>query len=223
MISQIEKHIRVIAFTALLLTVTWLVFMGISMSQIQSAWTDIDYLEWVSQPDIFYLINYINVTVLTVVVIVLFTVLFNYLSERNKTLAILGIVFIPIYGVLNLTCYSIQISVVPLMAAKSLNTSNDALFVVELIQAINHSSIGFINGLAYAVLGITSIIYGYMLMKRAKKVSGSLLLLNGVLCIIGFVGYILQNKVLSTGVLLGGIVFLLSLIFIVIDFNKSRD
>ncbi|MCL2578088.1 MAG: hypothetical protein FWE27_08580 [Defluviitaleaceae bacterium] len=193
------------------------------MSQIQSAWTDIDYLEWVSQPDIFYLINYINVTVLTVVVIVLFTVLFNYLSERNKTLAILGIVFIPIYGVLNLTCYSIQISVVPLMAAKSLNTSNDALFVVELIQAINHSSIGFINGLAYAVLGITSIIYGYMLMKRAKKVSGSLLLLNGVLCIIGFVGYILQNKVLSTGVLLGGIVFLLSLIFIVIDFNKSRD
>jgi len=219
--NQIEKNLRITAFVALLLTVTWIIFTGISMSQIQPSWSDIDYLEWVSQPDIFYLINYINVTILTVVVIALFTVMFSYVFEKNRTLALLGIIFIPVYGVLNLICYSIQISVVPLIAANALNTSDSILFATELIQSISHSAIGFVNGLAYAILGIPSIIYGYMLFKNMKKTSGSLLLINGVLCIIGFVGYMLQNTILSMGVLLGGIVFLFSLIFMVVDFGKS--
>jgi len=192
------------------------------MSQIQSTWSDIDYLKWASQPDIFYIVNYVNVTVLTIVVIGLFALLFSYFSEKNKTLALLAIIFIPVYGVLNLVCYSIQITVVPSIAANALNSSSDILFATELVQSISHSAIGFVNGLAYAILGIPSIIYGYMLSKSQKRISGLLLLINGVLCIIGIVGYILQNTILSAGILLGGVVFLVSLIFIVLDFGRRE-
>ena len=219
---QIEKRIRQVALMSLLLTVTWIIFMGISMSQIQPTWSDMEYLKWVSQPDIFYLVNYINVTVLTVIVIALFTVLFIYLSEKNKTLALLGIIFIPVYGVMNLICYSIQISIVPRVAANVLNTSGDILFVSQLIQSNSHTAVGFINGLAYSILGIPSIIYGYMLTNNSMKLSGLFLLVNGVLCIVGIIGYLLQNPILSAGVMLGGIAFLISLVFIIIDFGKNR-
>jgi len=221
--KQIEKNIRQIAFVVLLLTIIWVIITGISMSQVQSSWTAIDYLKWVSQPDIFYIVNYINATILTVMVIALFTVLFSYLSEKNRIPALLGISFIPIYGVMQLICYSIQISVVPSIATNALSTSGDFLFAFQLIQSNSQTLIGFINGLAYSILGIPSIIYGYMLIKNLKKRSGFLLLINGVLCIIGIVGYILDNTILSAGITLGGIAFLISLIFMILDFGKRTE
>lgn len=196
--------------------------MVITMSQIRSSWTDSDYAEWASEPDIIYILNYINVTLLTVFVIVLFALLCGYLSQKNKAAALTGIAFIPVYGTLNIVCYSIQISVVPMIARDVLSTSGDVMLAARLIQAKSDSIVGFINGLAYAVLGIPSVIYGYMLIKSSKKVSGVLLLINGVLCIIGIIGYMTDNAVLSLGVMAGGAVFLISLIFMILDFGNKK-
>jgi len=216
-----EKTIRKISTISLVLTVTWLIFTIISMSQVLPSWTDFDYIIWASQPDIFYLVNYINVTLLTFMVIALFTVLFIHILEINKIMAFLGIVFIPIYGIMNIICYSIQINIVPLIAKKALNTSDGLLFVSQLIQANSNSIIGFINGLAYSILGITSFIYGYVLIKNFKKGSGLSLIINGILCIIGIIGYILKNEIISMGIILGGISFLVGLMFMVLDFRKK--
>jgi len=43
------------------------------------------------------------------------------------------------------------------------------------------------------------------------------------LCIIGIVGYILDNTILSAGITLGGIAFLISLIFMILDFGKRTE
>ena len=91
----------------------------------------------------------------------------------------------------------------------------------ELIQANSHSLVGFLNGLAYAILGIPSIIYGVLLYRKAKRLSGVFLLINGIMCITGVIGYIMNSAVFALGVMIGGIVFLLSLIFMSIEFKNE--
>lgn len=70
------------------------------------------------------------------------------------------------------------------------------------------------NNLAYAILGIPSIIFGVILFKQDswKRLAGFLMALNGVACIVGIVGIALGNSLLSTGSLVGGILFLFALI-----------
>jgi len=67
----------------------------------------------------------------------------------------------------------------------------------QLIQANNHTLVSYINDLAYAILGIPSIIFGLLLKKENKKYSGNFLFLNGVLRILGIVGYMINNRILG--------------------------
>ena len=217
-----ERRIKVTAILLLILTIIWLVFTIISMSEVKSSWNDIDFIKWISHPNFFFTGNYINASLLTIVAIFLFTFLFNFLKPKYDNIVITGLIFVPIYGVINLLCYSIQISIVPSIANSSLTNQNTIIIVSQLIQANSKSLIGFMNGLAYAILGIPSIIFGLFLIKDRKKYSGIFLLLNGILCIIGIIGYLIGNNILSSGIMIGGVVFLICLIFMVIEFKYSK-
>jgi hypothetical protein len=219
----LEKRIRLCACLSLLLTLLVVVITGMLASKGMPQ-SDLDYLKFASQPDVWYKAYYINAMMLTLLIIVLFTLLFSYLSEINKTSALLGMVFIPVYGAINLVCYSIQITVVPSIAAHALSTSastsGDVWFAAQFIMTNTHSVVGFIYGLAYSMLGIPSVIFGYMLMRNTKKLSGILLIIHGLLYFIGFTGFLMQNAALSAGINLGAIVFLINLIAIIYDFRN---
>jgi len=192
------------------------------MSQVKSSWNNSDLIKWVASPDIFFIGNYINATLLTIVAILLFSFLFTFLKPKYENMAIIGFVFIPIYGVINLICYSIQIAIVPAVAYNTLNNPDTINLASQLIQANSKSLIGFINGMAYAILGIPSIIYGLLLIKELIKYSGFFLLLNGILCIIGIIGYVIGNSIVAMGIMVGGIIFLISLIFMVFEFKYNE-
>jgi len=213
------KSIRITSLILFLMTLLWVVLMGISTSAIEPDWNPEDYVRWTSQPGISYLLNYINVSLLTIGVVFLFTLLYRYLKQGSEGLALAGLIFVPVYGVMNLICYSLQISLVPSMAQGALGHPESIPGVSQWIQANPSSVAGFINGLAYAVLGIPSIIYGYLLLVDNRKFSGLTLLLNGCLCVIGIIGMIFENRILSMGVMAGGILFLLSLGFIWFEFR----
>jgi hypothetical protein len=217
-----QQKIKIASFILLIQTIIWIIFTGISMSQVNSSWVDSDFIKWAANPDIFFVGNYINATLLTITVILLFSFLFIYLKTKYESMAIIGIVFIPIYGVINLLCYSLQITIVPAIAGNSMNNLAAIDIASQLIQANSKSLIGFLNGLAYTLLGIPSIIYGLLLIKELKKYSGFFLLLNGILCIIGIIGYLLGNNILSKGMMIGGIIFLLSLLFMIIEFKYNE-
>ena len=218
--KHLQNDVKNVAFILMIFTIIWVVLTGVSMSQVESLWSDTEYLRWVSEPDISYTLNYINATIFTFIALVLYTVLFRYLYQKNKLLALLGIVFIPIYGVLNIVCYSMQITIVPSIANQTLISSGDMLFASQLIQSKSGTLIGFVNGLAYAILGIPSIIYGYMLINDMKRLSGLFLVLNGIFCVVGIIGIMVQNSIMSNGVMLGGIAFLLSTVFMVLEFRE---
>jgi len=216
-----QNRIRVTSIILFVQTLIWIVFTGFSMSQVESTWTYTDYVTWASKPDFFFIGNYINATLLTITAIVLFTFLYGFLKNKYESYAMLGLVFIPIYGLLNIICYSIQISVVPLIAGDSFDSPDKIYFASHFIQAYSKSIFGFMNGMAYAILGITSIIYGVLMFKEFKKLSGVLISLNGISCIIGIIGYIINNSILATGIMIGGILFLGALAAMAFEFRSK--
>ena len=218
-----QSKIRITSIILLVQTVIWLVFTGFSMSQVESSWIYSDYVIWASNPDLFFIGNYINATLLTITTVVLYTFLYDFLKNKYESYALLGFVFIPIYGIINLLCYSIQISVIPLLASSSLDSPDKIYFVSQFIQANTKSIIGFMNGLSYAILGIPSIIYGILMFKELKKISGVFISLNGVFCIIGIIGYIIQNGALTAGIMLGGIVFMGGLVAMTYEFRTGTS
>lgn len=190
------------------------------MSGFDPTWDNPEIVKWASDPDFFRTMNYVNVTLLTIGVIVFFSFLHIYFTGYHSY-SIVGFVFIPIYGVINLVCYSSQISIVPDIARSAIAAEDNLLFAAALVQASSTSMIGFLNGLAYAILGIPSILFGILLYRRSKRVSGAFLQLNGMMCMIGFIGYITGSRAVSLGIMIGGILFLLSLISMVFEFRKE--
>ena len=173
--ETMERKLRITALILFILTVIWVILTAISMSGIDPVWSNFDFVRWVADPDVFFTMNYVNVTFLTIVVIILFSYLFNYYKDQWRVATVAGLIFIPVYGIINLFCYSIQISIVPAMARTALENQEDVIRVSQFIQANSNSSVGLLNGLAYAILGIPSIIYGILLFRSSKKFSGVLL------------------------------------------------
>jgi hypothetical protein len=197
--------------------------MVFSTAAIEPGWSPEDYVAWTAEPDLFYKLNYINVSVLTLGVVFFFTLLFRFLKQKTEGVALAGFVFVPIYGVLNLLCYSLQISQVPSMALSALDHPESIPYVAQWIQANPASVIGFINGMAYAVLGIPSILYGYLLFTDSIKFAGLTLLLNGVFCVLGMMGMMLDSKILAMGIMVGGFLFLVSLGCFLFETGRRRE
>jgi len=215
------RRIQITALTLFFLCVSWIVFGVISMSPVKADWTDSDFLNWVSKPGLFFTLTYINATLLTIIDIVFFYFLYSFINLSNKTFAQLGLLFVPIYGVLNIVCYSIQITTVPSIAEIALKSGN-VDFAIQLVQAKNNTFMGYINGLAYTILGIPSIIYGWVLFKKGIRFSGLFLIASAIFDFFGIAGYLIGNKTLSTGMILGGVAFTIALICIVFEFKKLR-
>jgi len=218
-----ERKLKTTSIVLLFMTILWVVLTVISMSGTDPLWSEKQYLHWVADPDIYYTLNYINVTLLTIVVVVLYYYLFNYLKVLKRRLTLAAFLLVPVYGALNLFSYSIQIFFVPDLARTALEAQGDIARAAALVQANSNSLVGMLNGIAYAVLGIPSIVYGFMLYRDHRNYSGIFLLLDGVFCLIGLMGYLTDHALLSMGIMLGGIFFLFSLLFMSIEFKRSES
>jgi len=215
------KHIRILAGIIAVQTMAWIVLMALSSAEIQPDWQASDYLAWSARGGVAYTLNYINVSLLTLEVVVLFSFLHEFLRSLRPWWALGGLLMVPIYGMLNLLAYSSQIRTVPMLAARALEDGQSPDWVAELIQANPASMVGYANGLAYAILGIPSIIYGVLLIRKAKPYAGWLLLVNGAMCLLGILGYYTGNELLGMGLLAGGVVFLCALLAMVREFRAA--
>jgi hypothetical protein len=80
-----------------------------------------------------------------------------------------------------------------------------------------------LNNLAYAILGIPSIVFGMALSRRGSstRLPGVLLALNGVACIIGIASVVSGSGLLQQGSIIGGALFLLALIPLSLTFLRE--
>ncbi len=221
---KLEKALFYLSITLSLLTISWIVFMALSMSNYAPLIDNMeDALEFVRNPGALFYINYINVIILTLVNTLFFALLYLYFKEEYPILSIAGIIFVPIYSAYNLFAYTSQISIVQSIQSIYSNpeyVDQIQVLLSQLVQAWNKSSIAFINNYAYAILGIPSIAFGIAFLNKSSisKLTGWFLIINGVACIIGIIGIISMNKTLSLGSVIGGVFFLLFLFFSSITF-----
>lgn len=180
----------------------------------------------VSRQDALFTLAYANVTLLTVIATMFFAALYVYCQPASPVWSLIGILFVPVYTVFNLVAYFSQISVVPRLLALLEVPEYQAIaafFLRQIIQQWPQSAVSIYNNLAYAVLGIPSIIFGIILyqMKPTLRAGGVLLALNGVACIVGVVGIVLDSSLLALGSMVGAMLFLLALILFSWVFLRS--
>jgi hypothetical protein len=180
-------------------------------------------LAYVSKPGRLFYLNYVNAGLYTLTTTMLFCGLYVTYAPTSPTWSALALAFVPVYTALNLFAYLSQVTLIPRLRAFREQPEYQAaadLLIGQLVQAWQGSAVSVLNGLAYAVLAIPSVIFGVAMLGESAPlpVAGALVALNGVACIVGFVGLAQRKAKLSLGLLLGGGLFALALIPMTIGF-----
>lgn len=217
--NAITRTLSFFALLTLVLSIFWLVFLIISLASAGPLDTFERVLAHVSNPSPLFWLTYYNAALITLSATALFAGLYRVATQAIPTLAAIGLAFVPVYCAFNLFAYLSQVTIVPaLLPALQDPASAPAarLLLSQLIQEWPYSGVAFINGLAYALLGIPSILYGLMFAteKGALRTGGVLLALNGAACIIGVIGTLAGVSALALGTTIGGVLFILALPFL---------
>jgi hypothetical protein len=211
-----SRLIGILGLCALLFTLLWAVLMLWGMARGGEVQTFEGALDYVRQRDWLYVATYLNAVLVTIAVTMLFGALYAFYQPVTPSWAAVGIVFVLIYGALNLLVYASQITVVPqlvrLQALPGIENAS-AFFLGQMVQAWPGSLLSALNGLAYAILGIPSIIFGILLLRgdAMMRAAGVLMVLNAVACIVGPIGAVTGNTLLGIGTVVGGFLWLLAL------------
>jgi hypothetical protein len=183
-------------------------------------------IESLGNLDFLFYFNYVNAAMITLFSVAMFTGFYLYCRDDDGFWSTIAVVFIPIYGMGNLTAYLSQVFVVPhlLDLYRMPETSLMAKVLLGLtIHNWSGTAIEALNGLSYAILGIPSIIFSVIMYRKTRslRVGSVLLALSGVLSIIALVGVALQNPVLGMMSLVAGFVYMVSLIIVGLFFLRQ--
>jgi len=211
------RTIGALAAACFLLTALWLGLLIAAMPRSGPPQSFEQALAIVGRMDALFYLTDANAILITLAASALYAGLFAYCEPAAAGWSLVGFIFVPVYCLLNLVVYLSQITVVPQLLAWQQAPEYQATAAVLLrltIQQWPGSAVSVFNNLAYALLGIPSLIYGAVL-ARARgllRLAGVLLALNGAACIAGLVGVVLRHPMLSLGSLAGGALFLLAML-----------
>jgi hypothetical protein len=210
-----------LALLTFVLSILWLVFLFFGTAAAGPLDSFERVLAHVANPSPLFWLSYYNAALITLAATAFFAGLYRIAHRAAPTLATIGFVFVPVYCALNLFAYLSQVTILPaLLPALDSPESGPAarLLLAQLIQEWPASGVAFFNSLAYALLGIPSILYGLLFAteKGALRLGGVLLALNGAACWVGVIGSMLGVALLAQGTLLGGVLFILALPFLAI-------
>jgi hypothetical protein len=220
------KTLGAMSLTCLIVTVLWLVLYIYSVASAGPLETLEQALASVARPDALFYLTYANATLVTLSATMLFAGLYVYCQPTAPGWSAMGLVFVPVYCVLNLFAYLSQITIVPRLLALQQTAEYQAasrLLLGQMVQQWPGSAVNVLNNLAYAILGIPSIVFGVLLCRRGSstRLPGVLLALNGVACIIGMAGVVSGSGLLQQGSIVGGALFLLALIPLSLTFLRE--
>lgn len=219
------RHVSRLAALLFASLVLWLGLMIAHAASLGPVVTVADAVAAARSLDALHYANYGNALVFTAITAIWLTCLYPVLRDTHPCLARAGVVFVPIYGALNLVAYGAQITLLPLLAA-SLDGPHGATYAVlvaEVTQLRPTSILGQLNGLAYAILGIPSVTYGLALWSRGllARVAAGLLMANAVACAVGVAGVVRGSAALGLGSLVGGVLFTAAVPLLWIHFRRE--
>jgi len=211
------RTIGALAAASFVLTALWLGLLIAGMSRSGPPQSFEQALAVAGRTDVLLYLTYANDILITLAVSALYAGLFAYCEPAAAGWSLVGFIFVPGYCLLNLVVYLSQITVVPQLLALQRAPEYQATAAVLLrlvIQPWPGSAASVFEGLAYALLGIPSLIYGGVLARSRGllRLGGVLLALNGAARIVGVAGAVLQHPLLRLGSPIGGVFFLLAML-----------
>ncbi len=203
------RLLGILAVTDAVLTTLWLVLLIVDAAA-RTGNEPRPILPYVANPPFLYYATFVNAALITVATTMLLAVVYRFVKPAAPDWALAGLIFLPVYCTFNLFVYLSQVAVVPRLAARAVDEAS----ILLLIQSDPGSIAGLLNGLAYAVLGIPSIVFGVLLARRqgALRMGGVLLALSGAASIVGMVGSLARVQAIGLGTVAGGALFLLALV-----------
>lgn len=222
------KTTGILSVLSLISTMLFLIFFILDMSSAGPLNTFEQVLAHAARQSTLSTLAYANVTLLTILVTMLLASMYVLCKQTAPLWSAIAIVFAPVYCVFNLFAYFSQITIVPrlleLGAEKQYQMFTEFL-LRQLLQSWPDSAVSIFNNTAYALLGIPSIIFGVILYKMSRRLrpGGIFLALNGVACILGIIGIVMQNAVLAWGSMVGAVFFLVSLFPLSWHFSRGIE
>lgn len=221
---QVGKVLKKVSFILFIILILWVVLMVLSSREIDPNWTDLEYVSFVFHPTPVFILCYLNAVIFTCLVVIMFGLLYLYTKQDNRILSISGLLFVPIYGILNLLVYSSQIIVFPLLLRSfPVTAGSDTIYFIAQFLHKDGTVSGMLNAGAYAIIGIPSVLFGILLYRRNifGKIAAVLLILNAAACLLGVIGGVIDNSLLSSGVVIGGFLFTIAVLFIYLMVKKE--
>ena len=219
--NQGNRLLGTVALLCAITTAIWLVLLIVGVATQGPVETLEQALASVADLDLLHYLTYANAALITITATLLFAGLYVYCKPQEAVWAVMGLAFVPAYTVLNLFAYLSQITIVPRLVDLQPESS---LLLAQLVQSWPGSAVNVLNNLGYAILGIPSLIFGWLLLQRqrAMRLPGGLLALSGTASLVAMVGIILQNAALSLGSIVSGVLFLLALIPLSITLLRQK-
>ncbi len=198
-------------------TLLWIILLALSESGAPEIKSIEDRIHLIENQNTLYKAGYLNAAFLTLVTVFFMSAIYAHFKDAYSVWCTIAFSFIPIYGLANLISYLSQVFIVPVLILlfKESETQTISLVLLKLtIHTWPGSAIEALNGLAYAILGIPSIIFPLVWFRNSKilRMGGFLLAISGILSIVAFIGLIANIGFLTHLSIAGGIIFLLSLI-----------
>lgn len=221
------KTIAGLSWVVLALSIVWVVLMLLSIPSESQMISLQDFIKYLSGAGVLFNLNYLNAGLLTFAVSILFAALFAFYKERDLLCSAIAFAFIPVYALLNLTVYFSQVAVLPAfveMQQVSKYAASSELWIAMLSQLWPGSLFGFLNAMAYALLGVSSITFGWLMLKNTMLLrwAGIMLSVNGFLCILGFAGTFMDSELLSLGLIAGAVFFMIALVLMGMGFWRLK-
>jgi hypothetical protein len=207
-----KKLIGIFALISFVFVTLWIVLFIISAATYGPTKTFEQALGYVSRLDALFYLTYLNATIFTLLAVMVMAGLYLICKPTHPTWSMMGAAFIPVYGVMNIFAYFSQLVLmpvlIPLRESPGLQAAVDVWLNVTM-QILPGSAVNTFNNMAYAILGIPSIIFGMILYQKVKtlRIPGALLALNGVACILGVIGILMDHAILGWGSVIGGVLW----------------
>jgi hypothetical protein len=211
------RSLGILTILVIVTTALWLVIL--IPTQISAPPVDVlhEKIAAMEPLDFVYYVTYVNAALITVFDVAMFAGLIQFCREEEPLWSTIAMAFLPIYGLGNLVAYLSQIFVVPLLLRHY--EAPGARPVAEVLLGLTlqdwpGSAIQTLNGLSYGVLGIPSVIIGWIFTRKARglRISGLLLIASGGLSFVALIGLATANYELAAATLASGAVFLAALV-----------
>ena len=198
--------------------------MILVMAPVNPEWTPADYVNFAASGHILFALCYLNAGLFTVLVVFFFASLYQEYKDANRQVALATLLLIPVYAAINLVVYFSQITIIPVLVRNMNYGYYSAERIAPWLQCYMHSPMAILNGLAYALLGIPSLIFGWLILKKNSgyRLAAYSLVLSAVLSFLGLIGYVADNSVLDKGTVLGGLVFTITVFLFCIPQGNDK-